>query len=129
MARINKLILQQKDFYEIDKFLRNVERGLVDELSGEIVSINYEYGVYSVLSAMEEWIKLFDVWAGARNLVNYDDTPMRVMIEKLKSNEMLNISLIQSVKLVVERQRRIYMSESSAKVGLLSGRLWVMRSL
>jgi hypothetical protein len=129
MARINKLILQQKDFYEIDKFLRNVERGLVDELSGEIVSINHEYGMYSILSAMEEWIKLFNVWAGARNLDNYDDKPMRVMIEKLKSDELLNISLIQNVKLVVERQRRIYMSESSVKVGLLSGRLWVMRSI
>jgi len=125
--RLPKLATQQRDFAEIDKFMRNLELGYVEEavIDGEprIISTTIENETYGVLNAMTGWCDCFRDLAKAINYEGYDEAPMRFMIMKLRNDEPLNRKLIQEVKEVVEQQRRIYMLAPAKVVNYVSNTL------
>ncbi len=109
VTRIPKIVTQARDFAEIDKFMRSVERDAVDVAQGRIVSITVEGEMYCVLTALEGWCECFATIAKAMNDTNYSDAALRSMMAKLNADMPITMKLVQDAKAVVNAQRRLYM--------------------
>lgn len=109
VTRLPKILTQQRDFAEIDKFMRQVESDAVDVAQGLIVSTSMEGEMYCVLTALEGWCDCFSGIARAMNDASYNDAPLRSMMAKLNANMPLTMKLVQEAKSVVESQRKLYM--------------------
>ncbi len=109
VTRLPKILTQQRDFAEIDKFMRQVESDAVDVAQGRIVSITLEGEMYCVLTALEGWCDCFAGIAKAMKATDYNDSPLRSMMAKLHADMPLTMNLVQQAKAVVEAQRKLYM--------------------
>lgn len=109
VTRIPKIVTQARDFAEVDKFLRNVERDAVDVAQGVIVSITIEGEMYCVLTALVGWCDCFADIANAMHDSSYNDAPLRSMMAKLNADMPITMKLVQEAKAVVNAQRRLYM--------------------
>jgi hypothetical protein len=109
VTRLPKILTQQRDFAEIDKFVRQVESDAVDVAQGRIVSITIEGEMYCVLTALDGWCDCFAGIARAMKDTNYNDAPLRSMMAKLNADMPLTMKLVQEAKAVVEAQRKLYM--------------------
>jgi len=123
LTRIPKIITQQRDFSEIDKFLRNVERDAVDVAEGRIVSITIDGEIYCVLTALEGWCECFSDIAKALLDTSYNDAPLRSMMAKLNVDMPFSMKLVQEVKAVVNHQRRLYMQAPHGLLNQISSAL------
>lgn len=108
-ARIPKLIFADRDFGEIDKFVRCLDAGEVNEAEGSIISITIIGERYKVIPAMRGWAGFFREVAAIQNVTDYDDTPMQTLMDKLENDELVTRKLIAEFKAVVEKQRAMYM--------------------
>lgn len=109
VTRIPKIVTQARDFAEIDKFMRSVERDAVDVAQGRIVSITVEGEMYCVLTALEGWCECFAEIAKSMKDTRYSDAPLRSMMTKLSADMPITMKLVQEAKAVVSAQRRLYM--------------------
>lgn len=109
VTRIPKIVTQARDFAEIDKFMRSVERDAVDVAQGRIVSITVEGEMYCVLTALEGWCECFAAIAKAMGDAGYSDAALRSMMAKLNADMPITMKLVQQAKAVVNAQRRLYM--------------------
>lgn len=109
VTRIPKIVTQARDFAEIDKFMRSVERDAVDVAQGRIVSITIEGEMYCVLTALQGWCECFAAIAKAMGDKAYSDSPLRSMMAKLNADMPITMKLVQEAKAVVNAQRRLYM--------------------
>lgn len=127
VTKLPKILTQERDFYEIDKFVRDLKRDAVsvaDHMGKDmIVSINHEREMYSVLSALEGWNDCFNDLALAQNDESYDDYPMRLMMALLKDEKMLSMTLIRDVEKVVEHQRKLYMKAPAGIINKVANEL------
>jgi len=109
VTRLPKILTQQRDFAEIDKFMRQVESDAVDVAQGRIVSTSMEGEMYCVLTALEGWCDCFNGIANAMKDASYNDAALRSMMAKLNADMPLTMKLVQEAKAVVEAQRKLYM--------------------
>jgi hypothetical protein len=123
ITRMPKILTCHRDFAEIDKFMRNVERDQVDVSQGRIVSITTDKEMYCVLTAMEGWIDCFKDLADAIGDATYNDAPMRSMRAKLNADMPLTMKLVNEVKAVVEHQRRLYMKAPGSVINRVADAL------
>lgn len=123
VTRLPKILTQQRDFYEIDKFMRNVERDTVDVAQGRIVSITNDGEMYCVLTALVGWCECFANIAKAMHATDYNDTPLRSMMAKLNADMPLRLELVHEAKAVVEVQRRLYMLAPHGIINEVANRL------
>lgn len=108
-VRIPKLVYQDRDFGEIDKFMRCLEMDEVSEANGDIVAIPLSGEMYRVIPAMRNWAEFFTEMAEIQGDATYSDAPMQTMMDKLSNDEKITMALVGEVKRVVEHQRQIYM--------------------
>jgi hypothetical protein len=115
ITRIPKIVTQQRDFAEIDKFMRSVERGEVDEAKDDdsqqwrIVQTTIEKETYCVLNALDGWCECFAEIASAMQDNTYDDAPLKSMISKFRLDQPISYALLCRARAVVSHQRRLYM--------------------
>lgn len=60
-ARIPKIILQDRDFSQIDLLMLKLQKGEVETVNGEIVMTTMEGETYRVIPAMEGWLEFFPI--------------------------------------------------------------------
>jgi hypothetical protein len=112
VIRVPKIITQQRDFAEIDKFIRSIARDAVFEIrDGDkwlIVQTTTEKENYCVLTALDGWCDCFAQIA-AKIQFDYNDKPLRALISKLRLDQAINADLFNQAKNVVDTQRKIYM--------------------
>lgn len=72
-ARIPKLVLQDRDFSQIDLFFIKLRKGEVETIGGHIVMTAQDGEVYRVIPALEGWIEYWQrmavpamAWIGIR---------------------------------------------------------------
>lgn len=123
VTRIPKIVTQARDFAEIDKFIRSVERDAVDVAQGRIVSITVEGEMYCVLTALVGWCDCFADIAKAMGDTNYNDAPLRSMMAKLNADMPITMKLVQEAKAVINAQRRLYMLAPHGIINAVANRL------
>lgn len=107
-TRLPKMITCQRDFHQIDTFMRMVENDGIYELQGVIIMTTADKEIYSVLEALEGWMECFQQIADATN-TPYDDAPMKKMAAYLKYDVPMKLALVHQAKDVVNAQRKLYM--------------------
>ena len=113
--RIPKLILQDRDFNQIELLMMKLASGEMDFVDGHYVMTALDGESYCIVAALEGWILNFATMA-KRAGVDYDDRPMVQLKNKLASGMMLTKSDIEQARKVVDVQLRLYQSLPSETI-------------
>lgn len=119
---IPKIFYQERDFGEIDKFVRSLEAGEVTEHEGSIVLVTVAREMYRVIPAMRGWADFFREVATMQGVTDYDDTPMQTVMGMLENNIPMSRKMIDEFKVVVERQRAMYMKTPNGLINKVAYR-------
>lgn len=108
-ARIPKIILQDRDFSQIDLLILKLRKGEVETIDGHIIMRNMDGETYRVIPALEGWI---EYWRGLaeRTGVEYDDGGLVRLKNRLERGMPLTIQAIDAAAEVVDTQRRMFFS-------------------
>lgn len=106
-ARIPKIILQDRDFSQIEIFMMKLRKGEVDTLNGEIIMTAMDGEQYRVLNALDGWMEYWRTMAD-RAGIEYDDKPLQLLKNKLRNGMPLTMAAIDAADQVIDQQRTMY---------------------
>ena len=107
VARIPKIILQDRDFNQIDLLMLKLGKGEVETIDGHIIMTSMDGETYRVVPALEGWIECWRALA-KKGGVEYDDGPLVRLKNRLDSGMTLTMDAIEKAKEVVDLQRRMF---------------------
>ena len=111
--RLPKILTQQRDFAEIDKFMRAIARDAVLETKDgdtwRVIQTTLNKESYCVLTALDGWCDFFAELAATMNEASYNDKPLRSLISKMRLDQPSSAALFNQAKAVVDAQRKLYM--------------------
>lgn len=108
-ARIPKLLLQDRDFHQIDLLILKLRKGEVETVDGHIVMTAPDGEVYRVVPALEGWI---DYWRSLADKtgIDYDDGGLVRLKNRLAASMPLSLDAIEAAAAVIDQQRRMFFS-------------------
>lgn len=106
-ARIPKIILQDRDFSQIDLLILKLRKGEVETVDGHIVMTSADGETYRVIPALEGWIEYWRSLA-EKTGVEYDDGGLIKLKNKLQYGMPLSLSDVVDAELIVEAQRAMF---------------------
>lgn len=108
-ARIPKILLQDRDFHQIDLLFLKLRKGEVETVDGHIVMTAPDGEVYRVVPALEGWI---EYWRGLaeKTGIGYDDGGLVRLKNRLAASMPLTLDCIALAQNVIEQQRRMFFS-------------------
>lgn len=108
-ARIPKIILQDRDFSQIDLLILKLRKGEVETVDGHIVMTSADGETYRVIPALEGWIEYWRSLA-EKTGVEYDDGGLVRLKNRLAASMPLTLDCIAMAQNVIEVQRRMFFS-------------------
>lgn len=107
VVRIPKILLQDRDFHQIDLLILKLRKNEVETVDGHIVMTAPDGEVYRVVPALEGWI---EYWRGLADKTGfeYDDTSLVKLKNKLQYGMPLLLGDIVDAELIVEAQRAMF---------------------
>lgn len=106
-VRIPKIVLQDRDFNQIEIMMMRLAKGEIDFENGRYVMTALDGEKYCIVNALEGWIENFARLAKTAG-VEYDDTPLVLLKNRLKNGMMLTPEGVSAAKAVVDAQIKIY---------------------
>lgn len=118
-ARIPKIILQDRDFSQIDLLMLKLQKGEVETIDGHIVMTTMEGETYRVIPAMEGWLEYWRTLAGKAG-IDYDDGALLRLKNRLENGMPLTQEAIAQAREVVDLQRRMFFSIPASIISSLA---------
>lgn len=114
-ARIPKLVLQDRDFSQIDIFMIKLRKGEVETIDGHIVMTAQDGETYRVIPALEGWTEYWKRLAEITG-AEYDDEPLRMLMNRLNYGMHVTDEMINRAERVVDLQRSIFYRTPNAVI-------------
>ena len=105
--RIPKIVLQDRDFNQIELLMMKLANGEMEFVDGHYVMKALDGDRYCIVAALEGWIENFAIMA-KRVGIEYDDQPLVHLKNRLANGMMLTREGIENARRVVDTQRQMY---------------------